>query len=121
LNSWNEPVLWFWFFFGNTHNRQFCGKSKNCTTLVFTSVGWFSLFCENRMFPVLSYIIFLGRWENWSGYQIIFFSNSPGSQIGQLSYIQQQPVFTTWLFIFSVIKISFNFSDDDFKSFFFNK
>jgi len=43
-----------------------------------------------------------------------FFSNSPGSQIGQLSYIQQQPVFTTWLFIFSVIKISFNFSDDDF-------
>ncbi len=45
---------------------------------VVTSVGWFSLFCENQLVPVLtscyenlinSLIYFFWAGENWSGYQ----------------------------------------------------
>jgi hypothetical protein len=72
-------------------------------THVRSSVGRFSLFCENRPVPIFSWcyenligsLIYKFFWagEKRSCYQIFyFFANSPGSQISQSSYIRQQPV-----------------------------
>ncbi len=58
-------------------------------------LGGSHFFVRTGCFRFSHIYIYIWAGENCSGYQIILFSNSPGSQIGQLSYIQQQPVFTT--------------------------
>jgi hypothetical protein len=71
-------------------------------THVRSSVGRFSLFCENRPVPILSWCyenpvgsliyIYLGLVRNGQVINFQIFSNSPGSQISQFSCIWQQPV-----------------------------
>jgi hypothetical protein len=69
-----------------------------------TSSGPLMMLWEpDRFSNVYIYIYWAG--EDWSGYQIFILENLPGSQIGWFSYIQQ-PVLTTWLLNFSLIKIS---------------
>jgi hypothetical protein len=68
-----------------------------------SSPGFLMMLWEPDRFSNI-YIYILGWWDQ-SGYQKE--SNSPRSRISRFSYVQQQPVFTTWLLKFSLINISF--------------
>jgi len=103
--------------------------SLNATSIVFkqsktwnqawTSFWRFSLFRENRLVSVLSWcyenqidsLIYEFFWagDNQSGYQKKFkLTQFSDKSVLVYIYIQQQPVFKTWLLNFSLIKISFN-------------
>jgi hypothetical protein len=93
-------------------------KQSKTGNRAWTSVGWFSLFCENRSVPVLSwwyenlisFLIYNFFWahKNWSGYQnFFFFKLTLFSDNGSHIYNNNQ-FSTTWLLNFSLIKISFN-------------